>query len=256
MSYIKLLDRHDPRLGRHVEHDARSRWYAYRGVPTIQTVQHVSYINVLDQGQLGSCTGNAAVGCLGYNPFWDTMGMQPLDEEMAQSIYSQATSLDEVPGVWPPTDTGSTGVAVSKALQSRGLISGYQWMFRFIDVIGALMARPVILGTAWYESMFDPDAFGMVGISGRVAGGHEYILDGWDADLEVAHLRNSWGPTWGVDGSFKMTGATLTRLLGEDGDAVIFTPSNLPAPEPVPPDPNADKGCLSWALGPIREWLP
>ena len=258
--YTRQIPNHGTgRLGRHVEHDPRSRNYSYRRSLPITSVQHMSYIDILDQGQLGSCTGNAAVGALGYAPFWESLSASLLDEDLAISVYSQATVEDSFPGVYPPTDTGSSGLAVAKVLQGRGLISGYRWMFSYLDALGALMQAPVIVGTNWYEGMFYPDATGRVTISGAVAGGHEYILDGYDAEAGkgfggVVWCRNSWGADWGVQGRFAMFGATLQRLLEQDGDAILFSAADEPAPVPVPPDPPA-QGCLGWGISSIKGWL-
>jgi hypothetical protein len=54
-------------LGRHVDHDSRSLAYAHGVLPksAIQSVSWTRRIDVLDRGQIGSCTGNAATGILG-----------------------------------------------------------------------------------------------------------------------------------------------------------------------------------------------
>lgn len=236
-------------LGRHVEHDPRSRRYAFRRTLPVTSVQHTSHIGVLDQGAIGACTGFAAVGCLGYTPFRETLDVD-LDNELGLDVYSQATRLDQWEGQWPPDDTGSSGLAAAKAVQSRGYISGYLHTFTFGDALGALMQRPLIVGSNWYEAMFWPSPDGMVSIGGPVAGGHEYILDGWDETRGVASFRNSWGPLWGRSGSFRMAGETLSRLLSEDGDAIMFTPATEPAPEPT--DPVEPSGCLTTLLRGLR----
>lgn len=56
------------RLGRHVKHDPRSLAYQVVADGTAVTVRWDRLIPVLDQGQVGSCTGNAAVGHLGTQP--------------------------------------------------------------------------------------------------------------------------------------------------------------------------------------------
>jgi hypothetical protein len=177
---------------------------------------------------------------LGYAPFYETVTVE-LGQDAAVSVYSEATSIDEWEGEYPPDDTGSSGLAVSKVLKRRGWISGYRWMFSFLDVLGALMESPLIIGSYWYSEMFYPDSEGVIYPIGGVAGGHEYILDGFDGDL--LHFRNSWGGYWGDNGSFKMIAQDFQNLLARDGDAVIFTPSTEPAPEPTPPAPEPS-GCL------------
>jgi hypothetical protein len=57
--------RHGGRLGRHVEHDPRSRKFGAapeRMSGTRDYVLHRRHGQILDQGDLGSCTGNALTG--------------------------------------------------------------------------------------------------------------------------------------------------------------------------------------------------
>ena len=59
-------------LGRHVNHDPRSRRFAFRAQQaTLAPVFHERHVPIFDQGSLGSCTGNAALGILATGPYWD-----------------------------------------------------------------------------------------------------------------------------------------------------------------------------------------
>jgi hypothetical protein len=253
MSYdvsIRVLDMPDgdQRLGRHVEHDERSRSFAFEAPakPKIQSVRHERKIGILDQGQLGSCTGNAITGLLGTQPFYDTLPatvQKSLDEQEAVTLYSAATKLDNVNGEYPPTDTGSSGIAVAKAAQNAKLISGYQHTFSYDAFLAALMQQPVIVGTNWYQSMFDPDKNGVVSIAvgSKLAGGHEFEAVGYDADADQIIFANSWGTSWGQDGFFKMDSATFKRLLSEQGDATVPVPIDKAPPQPTPSTHVSDK---------------
>ena len=244
---VRLIDQLRPSLGRHVEHDERSRFYAFRRAVPIETRQWDSNVSVFDQGSLGSCTGNAGVGVLGYLPFYSTLPPDTiLNQDLAISVYSEATVLDSFPGTYPPTDTGSSGIGVARALKARNLISGYLHAFSFLDALGALMDHPIIVGTNWYTSMFRPSNDGVISIlpTDYVEGGHEYILDGYSEETGRLSFRNSWGIEWGVNGKFYMTTSTFQRLLGEDGDATVFVPLSLPAPVPTPPTPKP-QGCMA-----------
>src|SRR5581483_9492938 len=99
-------------LGRRVEHDPRSRLFPFtaEAPAKLRTVAHRSYGLPLDQGQLGSCTGNAAAGALNTVPLHRTGG-RVLTETQARDLYALATRLDGFEGEWPPTDTGSSGLA-------------------------------------------------------------------------------------------------------------------------------------------------
>lgn len=251
---IRFIDEHPSdrgggRLGRHVGHDPRSRAYAVSAdlLPGSYTsAVHQVRIPVLDQGDLGSCTGNAAEAFAGADPLYDaipdTVAARPTgdpdaDEQQAVALYAAATHLDDVHGVYPPTDSGSTGLAVAKAAQRAGLISGYQHAFSLDTALKALAVSPLIIGVNWYEGFDSPDSNGRVAISGSVRGGHEFLLYGVDATDRVVLARNSWGTSWGVAGRFSFSWEDFGRLLDEEGDATLFVPLTAPAPTPVPPQP-------------------
>lgn len=250
---IRLIDEHPSahggRLGRHVGHDPRSRSYAVSEdlLPGSYTsAVHQVRIPVLDQGDLGSCTGNAAEAFVGTDPLYDAVpaansarptGDPAADEKQAVALYSAATKLDDVRGNYPPSDTGSTGLAVAKAAAKAGLISGYQHAFSLDTALKALAVSPLIVGVNWYSGFDQPDGNGLVKISGSVRGGHEFLLYGIDAAGQKVLARNSWGPSWGVQGCFSFSFDDLGRLLSEDGDATLFVPLTAPAPTPVPPQP-------------------
>ncbi len=142
-------------LGRRVEHDPRSRNYAFtQAVAVLKTVSHRSYGLPLDQGNLGSCTGNAAAGALDTVPLHKT-GERILREKDAVTLYEAATRLDPWPGSYPPDDTGSSGLAVAKACKNAGYITGYRHAFGLDQALAALQVGPVITGIPWYECAVD-----------------------------------------------------------------------------------------------------
>jgi hypothetical protein len=247
-----MADRHIPlpekpgnpyRLGRSVNHDPRSLRYAVAPLGVAETRIWTRRIPVLDQGDLGSCTGNATIGVLGTDPFYSLLTpvqRQALDEAEAVRIYSLATQLDPWDGSYPPTDTGSDGLDAAKAAVKLGYLSGYQHITSIPAAQTAILSGPFIVGTNWYDGMFDPAPSGEVRISGSVAGGHEYECAGYDAENDRWAFWNSWGASWGQGGGFWMSTATFSRLLAEQGDATVLVPVTQPPPEPTPePDDNA-----------------
>lgn len=221
-------------------------------------------IPVLDQGELGSCTGNAAQGCLGSQPFFGTfLPGQPyrpdqdaeVAEDQAVSLYSMATMVDDYPGSYKPDDTGSDGLSVAKAAAAAGLISGYRHATSLEAALTALAAQPVIAGINWYDSFDEPGVNGLIAIEpgARVRGGHEICVDELDVERQQVGFTNSWGSGWGEAGRGYLRWHDFAQLLKEDGDVTVFVPLTQPAPTPTPPAP-AD--CLAEFAALLRQaWV-
>jgi hypothetical protein len=219
-------------LGRHVAHDVRSRAFpAFDAAPTpLRQVIHGHHGQVLNQGNVGSCTGNAGAGVLNSDPL-HRPGEAVCVEADAVAFYSAATQLDAFPGTYPPDDTGSTGLDVAKVLKNRGLISRYGWAFGIDQVLAALTRAPLSIGVGWTNDMFTPDDEGFITATGDVAGGHQFVLRGLDPDGEWVLMLNSWGRSWGgwvqaghrqFPGHARIRFSDLGALLRDDGDAVVL----------------------------------
>jgi hypothetical protein len=225
----ELLDPHR-RLGRHIAHDPRSRDFRVDAPPGAQfrTVVHERYSPILDQGELGSCTGNAMAGALACAPLCaDPAAGARFDETLAVKLYSGATRRDSIGGFYPPVDTGSSGLAVAKEARAEGLISSYGWAFTVAGLLHALQGSPVIVGVPWYAGFDQPSGpSALVQPTGQIRGGHEFVLrglevTGTDADGWRLHADNSWGPGFGADGSFCFTVATWRVLRSQHADVVV-----------------------------------
>jgi hypothetical protein len=148
----------------------------------------------LDQGSRGSCTGNATAHCLSTWPF----GFR-LTEDDAVRIYSLATTLDAFVGVYPPTDSGSSGSAAALAAKQLGYTT---LDFGAVDTIEALqvnlLSSSCMMGSDWYDGFSNPTACGEAQLSGANLGGHQFQVIGWDLDRKIFIMRNSWGPSYGV----------------------------------------------------------
>jgi len=208
------------RLGRHVQHDPRSRQYVAEQAPAVVSVTHQASGLPLNQGQIGSCTANALCGALDSAP--DLQNKDLLTETNAISLYEAETKLEHKP--YPPNDPGGTGLLVCKAARQLGLISSYTHAFGIQQALQALVLRPVITGISWYTSFDSPDPqTGLVTITSgaTVRGGHEVVVDGIDATNELVWLWNSWGTSFGLGGRFCMSFDTWGQLLEEEGDVTV-----------------------------------
>lgn len=212
-------------LGRHddapANHDPRSRSFAALADLPVRTKAWRRYGAVLDQGDLGSCTGNAGTHAQNHAPYHRT-GEHVGTQADARDLYSAATAIDPYPGQWPDDDTGSDGLAIGKVLKARGKVTEYRWAFGLDHVLATAMVGPVMLGTVWRSGMFYPSESGMVYPTGSEVGGHEYLLTGVNTAGRIVRCQNSWGPGWGDYGKFYMTYAALAELLAAGGDALLL----------------------------------
>lgn len=220
-------------LGRIVNHDERSKNFTFNttNIPIVD-VTHSRYIPILDQGSVGSCTGNAGIGAISSTPFLNIDNTTyTRDEHGALKLYSDAEKTDGGAG-YPPEDNGSSGLSIAKALYEAGLISKYEHVFSLDSALKALTQYPVIVGINWYNDMFHPDADGRVHPTGPLEGGHEVQAYRIDTENGRVWFHNSWGSSWGVSGDFYLTWADLSTLLSQKGDATVLIP-----PIATPTDP-------------------
>lgn len=207
----------------------------YGAKPTVKRILWPHRAPVLDQLDLGSCTGNALAQWANTDyarPF--RLGFlaraaehrEFLNEDDAIKLYSLATQFDGMPGGYPPEDTGATGNAVAKAGRKLGLLESYRWAFSVAALLAALQKQPIIIGSSWFAGMDDPSAHGFIEPTGELRGGHEWLLLGFDLEFgEITGLQ-SWGGQWPtpiLNGRFKMKLAHFRALMGSQfrGDATI-----------------------------------
>jgi hypothetical protein len=261
--YRNRLPMH-PLLGRHEHFDSRSKAYAVQPSATpVTSVRHRQFIGILDQGQIGSCTGNASTSCAYHEPFWEATDLPHWkytpDEAGARAWYHENTIEDGYPGTWnvdgTGEDTGSDGLTSSKVAQEAGICSGYQAALDLDSSLQALMTAPGITGIPWYNSMFNAPSNGMltVDMASGLAGGHELVVDevkaadapGNGTGEVIVGGDNSWGGSWGFNGRWYMKASDWWALRKQQGDVYFWTPNTSPAPTPV--DPTDDE--ILWAAG-------
>jgi hypothetical protein len=212
---------------RHPNRPKHARWIARYSTPADSTFPDPNLPTPLDQGSLGSCTGNAVAQCLSTWPF-----AAKLTEADAVKIYSRATVIDPFPGTYPPDDTGSDGASAANAAKLLGYTSyDFAAVATLAELEQALQKSTCIIGVDWYSGFSNPQRCGEMQQTGAIEGGHEPELAFWNAEMNLYGIRNSWGPTWGRCRTGKhskecgyayWTAATLQTLL--DGGAEIDCP--------------------------------
>ncbi len=215
--------------GRLPEFDERSRSYPVRGVlfSEGEPIKAKTWRRprAYDQGATSSCVGQSVLGLVNSQPSTGRVPYRTRCGLAALRLYDVAQELDEWPGK-EPDYYGTSVLAGVKALVSFiGERHTYRWCFGLSDVLRTLSyVGPVVIGVNWYESMMYTDARGLVKIENqRIAGGHAVELIGVDPKRSEVIGMNSWGPTWGFNGRFRLGYETLSQLLREDGEAVVLT---------------------------------
>lgn len=236
--HIVVADQLDPRLGRHVVHDPRSRGFAFAAAPApalpTKALRHRIYApRPIPTQLIGCCTG--VDQCVKADAQGNRIAGKILTLDDAVRLYTRATQLDDLDGQYDPAtgegDTGSTGLAACKASKEAGIITRYEWLFAGPQQILAALygdprqpgkGKPVGVGTWWYEDMFNPDRRTLlVEPTGKKAGGHQWSVIGYSPALDAFEGMCWWGPDFGDSGMFRIRRTHLADLLADDGDAHV-----------------------------------
>jgi C1A family cysteine protease len=196
---------------------------------------------VYDQGQLGSCTGNAIAGAIHFDR--KKQGSSPdfvpsrlfiyYNERVIEHTVSQDAgamirdgikSISQV-GVCPETPDWPYDItkfaqkpsaqALSDALHHKAV--SYQRLVNTLTQMKGCLASgyPFVFGFSVYES-FESQAVAQTGVvpmpqsNEQQIGGHAVLAVGYDDTQQRFTVRNSWGPNWGMAGYFTIPYAYLT----------------------------------------------
>lgn len=205
-----------------------------------------SMTKIEDQGDLGSCTANAAVALAEYLDFRKDRRYRNCsrlfvyyNERVLEGTVGQDSGAyirDAIKAMakwglctetaWPyainkfrarPPAACFTAAAKHKALD-------YQRVNQTLDELCSAIAEgfPVEFGFSVYES-FETDAVARTGMvpvpqaGEALLGGHAVAIAGYDLDHGLFICRNSWGRDWGAKGYFYMpVNYVLDGDLAED----------------------------------------
>lgn len=183
----------------------------------------------IDQGQEGTCVGHGCTNVLMAGPVthpsFPSFDNPEDAHKFARQLYFDATG----------DSTYQEGAYTRDALNvlvSRKQIAAYHRLASVAEIVTTLQSiGPVTFGSTWYNSMFAPksqyeNSYLKVDPSSGVAGGHLYSLTG--VDLSPIHggptfvrMENSWGPSWGHNGTARISLDDLGILY--DGDCYLLS---------------------------------
>jgi hypothetical protein len=221
------------------EHDERSLEYNVEDIlrTTVKPVRKMWDEGiVLDQGSEGACVGFGWMAEFLATP--EAPNPQPLRtiaQRYANNVYQTAKKVDEFPG---ENYEGTSVLAGAKVMKARGFMKSYRWAFNMDAIRAAIIQEgPVVIGIPWRDGMYQTDANGVVKVTGKLVGGHCLTLTGYDPAMkigsrtyEVYRWRNSWGTSYGAEGSGYIKATDLAKLLKGVGEACVPIGRQVPKP--------------------------
>jgi C1A family cysteine protease len=193
---------------------------------------------VYDQGQLGSCTGNAIAGAMEYERdrqglsefapsrlfiYYNERALEGTVSSDSGAVIRDGIKVVNTDGVCPetlwPYDVGMFAVKPPKrcfvAAQADRAVQylAVQTLGDLKDAISSNLA--VVFGFTVYES-FESQAVAQTGVmpmpkrGETTVGGHAVVAVGYSDPKSNVIVRNSWGASWGDHGYFYMPYQYLT----------------------------------------------
>lgn len=207
-----------PRLGRLPATDLRDHRFPLRAPSPTRTYRMWHVRRVLDQSSTSACVGFSGTAWMDCGPVRNlTPDAGAFD--YAFNLYRECQRHDEWDGE-EPSYFGTSVRALFKVLQARGIVESYHWAWNTAQIVAWVLERgPVVLGTVWTDSMFNPGKGGLLKVEGNVIGGHAYLCVGANTKTRTVRCLNSWGQSYGVKGRFTLTFDDLDKLMREDGEA-------------------------------------
>jgi C1A family cysteine protease len=188
---------------------------------------------VYDQGQLGSCTGNAIAGAIefervkqGLSDFAPSRLFIYYNERVVENTVDSDAGAQIRDGMkvvakqgappetdWPYDIAKFTIKPPAKAYTdaSKNQVTSYHRVSRVLNQFKGCLASgyPFVLGFTVYDAFESAQVahsghLSMPQPGESVQGGHAVLCVGYDDKNQWFIIRNSWGPHWGMKGYFTM----------------------------------------------------
>ncbi len=235
--------------------DTRDHPYQLTGVSQPNIVDLRQYCSLIeDQGNLGSCTGNAIAGAIElinkrnnklldvsrlFIYYYERMLIGTINYDsgayIRDGIKACYTYGAPTENLWPyniskfkiqPPSTAIVDAAKRK-------VTSYQRAADFDAVMDAVTSGyPVIVGFSVYSS-FDTPTVAKTGVMPypnttreRLLGGHAVLIVGYNKNNNTFIVRNSWGTGWGDKGYFYMPFQVIQNTRMSSDFWIIKTISN------------------------------
>jgi len=203
---------------------SESKFFKVMELPPLVDLRSVDSL-ILDQGQLGSCTGNGIAGCINFLHkatgelfsrlfiYYNERSVEgTVDQDAGANIDDGIASVKSQgvcsESIWPYDITQFTVKPSDEAYAqaSKDVVTDYLQVNSLAEVKMCLAAKfPVVFGINVYESFEDST----VASSGHVPvpqsneqciGGHCMKIVGYDDVNQWLIVANSWGTGWGDKG--------------------------------------------------------
>jgi C1A family cysteine protease len=231
--------------------DARDMLYAGRlkAAPPAEYDLRQAMPPVYDQGQLGSCTGNAIAAAMEYERdrqglsdfvpsrlfiYYNERALEGTASSDSGAVIKDGIKVVNSDGVCPetlwPYDIAMFTVKPPQRCYVAALIDrlvqyeAIQTLGDLKDAISSNLA--VVFGFTVYAS-FESLAVAQTGVmpmpkrGEKLVGGHAVVAVGYSDPKGYVIVRNSWGPSWGDAGYFYMPYEYLTGGTTSSDDSPI-----------------------------------
>jgi hypothetical protein len=151
-------------------------------------------------------------------------------------LYYLCKKIEGEPGL----ENGSTVRCLALALRLQKRLKAFAWASSVDEISWWLLNRgPVVCGTNWTYDMFQPSSEYVIQPTGKVEGGHAYIIN--EKKEGFYGIMSSWDNYWGYPGKCKayIEIGQFSELLRQQGEVMTAVE------EPV----TQKGGCLAALLG-------